>query len=84
MAEDYIEAECLSSVWMANEEVTKTAVWYQLAEILVQLAETTFDSIGALMLDHILGPTVECMELFKDRTKGLGCNRILFIVPILG
>ena len=47
---------------MTYEEFTKTAIWYQFAEILVQLAETTFDSIGALMLDHILGPTVECMK----------------------
>ena len=69
---------------MTYGEFTKTAIWYQFAEILVQLAETTFDSISALMLDHILGPTVECMNWFKDRTRGFGCNRVLFIVPILG
>ena len=69
VAEEYIEGDCLSSIWMAYEESTKMAVSFQLAEILVQLAETTFDGIGGLMLDHRLGPTVEGMKVFKRQSK---------------
>ena len=81
VAEEYIEGHCLSSVWMTYEESTKMAVSYQFAEILVQLAETTFDGIGGLMLDHRLGPTVEGMKVFKGRVSVFGGKCSVF--PVL-
>lgn len=60
------------------------AVSYQLAEILIQLAETTFDSIGGLMLDHKLDPNVEGMKVFKGRVSVFGGNYNLFPVLTLG
>ena len=72
IAEEYIEGECLSSVWSSYQESTKLAVSRQIAEIVVELGETTFDGIGGLMLDHTLGPTVEGMKIFKGRVKYLG------------
>ena len=69
IAEEYVEGECLSSVWKTYDEATKTAVARQIAQVVVECAETTFDNIGGLMLDHTIGPTVEGTKLFKGRTK---------------
>lgn len=69
IAEEFVEGECLSAVWKTSDEATKTEVARQIAHIIVELAETTLDSIGGMMLDHTSGPTVEGMKLFKGRDK---------------
>ena len=69
IAEESVEGECLSSVWKTFDETTKMAVARQIAQIVVELAGTTFKSIGGMMLDHKIGPTVEGMKLFKGRNK---------------
>ena len=69
MVDEFIEGECLSSVWKTFDEATKTAVARQIAQVVVVCAETTFDKIGGMMLDHTIGPTVEGMKLFKGRNK---------------
>lgn len=74
IAEEYIEGDRLSSVWTSYDQPTKMAVSRQIAEIVVELAETQFDCIGGLMLDHSLGPTVEGMKLFKGRVSMLRAN----------
>ena len=69
IAEEFIDGECLSTLWKSYDESTKSAIASQIAEIIVTLGETTFDSIGSLMLDHTLGPTVEGIKLFKGRVS---------------
>ncbi|KAL8783919.1 MAG: hypothetical protein Q9195_009238 [Heterodermia aff. obscurata] len=69
IAEEFMDGERLSSAWTTYDEPTKLAVAQQIAEIIVELAETTSHSIGGLMLDHTLSPTVEGMKLFKGRDK---------------
>ena len=65
--QEFMDGERLSSAWATYDEPTKLAVAHQIAEIIVEFAETTSDEIGGLMLDHQLGPTVEGMKLFKGR-----------------
>ncbi len=69
IAEEFIEGQNLSSVWSTFDEPTKLDVARQIAEVIVELGETTFDGIGGLMLDHRLGPTVEGIKLFKGRVS---------------
>lgn len=69
MAEEFIEGQCLSSVWKSFDESTKMSVARQVAAIVVEIGGTTFEGIGGLMLDHTLGPTVEGMKLFKGRVS---------------
>ncbi|CAF9924922.1 MAG: hypothetical protein HETSPECPRED_005697 [Heterodermia speciosa] len=69
IAEEFMDGERLSSVWATYDEPTKLAVAHQIAEIIVELAETTSTGIGGLMLEHELGPTVEGMKLSKGRDK---------------
>ncbi|KAL9596002.1 MAG: hypothetical protein Q9219_006086 [cf. Caloplaca sp. 3 TL-2023] len=68
-AEEFIEGECLSDAWKTYDEATKLHIARQIAEIIVQLGETTYEGIGGLMPDGKLGPTVEGMKLFKGRDK---------------
>lgn len=67
VVEEFMDGERLSSAWAMYDEPTKLAVAHQLAEIIVECAETTSHGIGGLLLDHELGPTVEGMKLFKGR-----------------
>ncbi|KAL8816140.1 MAG: hypothetical protein Q9191_008378, partial [Dirinaria sp. TL-2023a] len=67
IVEEYIDGQVLSSVWNTYDESTKWAVSRQIAEIVVELGETTFNKIGGMMLDHRIGPTVEGIKLFKGR-----------------
>ena len=67
ITEEFMDGERLSSAWTTYDESTKLAVAHQIAEIIVEFAETTSHGIGGLMLDHELGPTVEGMKLFKGR-----------------
>ncbi len=69
IAEEFIEGQNLSSAWSTYDEPTKLDVARQVAEVIVELGETTFDGIGGLMLDHRLGPTVEGIKLFKGRVS---------------
>lgn len=69
IAEEFIEGQNLSSAWSTYDEPTKLDVARQIAEVIVELGETTFDGIGGLMLDHKLGPTVEGIKLFKGRVS---------------
>jgi len=69
IAEEFIEGQNLSSVWSTFDEPAKLDVARQIAEVIVELGETTFDGIGGLMLDHRLGPTVEGIKLFKGRVS---------------
>ena len=69
MAEEFIEGQCLSSVWKSFDEATKMSVARQIAAIVVEIGGTTFEGIGGLMLDHTLGPTVEGMKIFKGRVS---------------
>lgn len=71
LAEEFMEGQCLSAVWKTYDEDTKVAVAQQIATIIVELGETTFDYIGGLNLDHAAGPTVEGMKLFKGRVRAL-------------
>lgn len=72
IAEEFMDGERLSSVWATYDEPTKLAVAHQIAEIIVELAETTSTGIGGLMLEHELGPTVEGMKLSKGRVGNQG------------
>ena len=69
IAEEFVEGETLNTVWKTFDEATKLEVSRQIAQIVVDLADTTFDGIGDLMLDHTLGPTVESWNLYKGRAK---------------
>ena len=71
ITEEFMDGERLSSAWGTYDEPTKLAVAHQIAEIIVEFAETTSHGIGGLMLDHELGPTVEGMKIFKGRV-GIG------------
>ena len=70
ITEEFMDGERLSSAWTTYDEPTKLTVAHQIAEIIVEFAETTSNGIGGLMLDHELGPTVEGMKLFKGRVSG--------------
>ena len=72
ITEEFMDGERLSSVWATYDEPTKLAVAHQIAEIIVELAESTSNGIGGLMLDHELGPTVESMKLSKGRVGNQG------------
>ncbi|KAL8838843.1 MAG: hypothetical protein Q9170_001965 [Blastenia crenularia] len=68
IAEEFIQGERLSDVWSSYDGNTKLEIAKQIAEMIVQLGETTFSGIGGLMLDGNLAPTVEGMKLFKGRS----------------
>ena len=68
---EYIDGQPLSSAWSTYTEDEKLAAARQVAEIIVNLSEITFDRIGGLTLTHEIGPTVEGMKLFKGRVSHL-------------
>ncbi|KAL9005351.1 MAG: hypothetical protein Q9188_001867 [Gyalolechia gomerana] len=69
IAEEYVDGQLLSDAWSSLDERTKVGLAHQIAKIVVELADTSFDGIGGLMLDGTLGPTVEGMKLFKGRDR---------------
>lgn len=69
IAREYVEGECLSSVWGGYSEEEKDVVAVKLAKIIVEMAEIRFDKIGGIMPDKNLGPTVERSKILKGRDK---------------
>lgn len=79
IAEEYVDGQLLSDAWSSLDERTKLDLAHQLAKIIVELADTSFDGIGGLVLDGTLGPTVEGMKLFKGRV-GIPIVLILYLL----
>jgi aminoglycoside phosphotransferase (APT) family kinase protein len=69
IAMEYIEGTSLNEVWMTYTESEKVEMAKDVAAIIVDLAEITFNGIGGLTLSHTLGPTVEGIKLFRGRDR---------------
>ncbi|KAL8856854.1 MAG: hypothetical protein Q9178_006571 [Gyalolechia marmorata] len=65
VAEEFIEGDRLSDVWSNFDQPTKKKLAGQVAEIIVEMGEYTFDGIGGLKFTREFGPTVEGMKLSK-------------------
>ena len=66
---EYIDGQPLSSAWSTYTEDDKSTAARQVAQIIVEMSEITFDRIGGLTLTHDIGPTVEGIKLFKGRVS---------------
>lgn len=73
---EYIDGQPLSSAWSTYTEVDKLTAARQVAQIIVEMSEITFDRIGGLTLAYDIGPTVEGMKLFKGRVRSLKVARL--------
>lgn len=69
IAREYVEGECLSSVWGGYTTEEKEVVAVKLANIMVEMVEIRFDKIGGILPNEKLGPTVERSKIFKGRNK---------------
>lgn len=67
IAEEFVEGVRLDEAWSGYDDREKDIVARRLAEMVVDMATTTFPGIGGLTLQHELGPTVEGMKLFGGR-----------------
>ncbi|KAI0151172.1 kinase-like domain-containing protein [Pestalotiopsis sp. NC0098] len=72
-AVEYIEGQRLSVAWPRLTEEQKARICRQIANMVANLGETRFTSIGSLTPGTAptpaLGPTVEAAKLFNGRTK---------------
>ena len=66
---EYIDGQPLSSEWSTYTKDEKLAAARQVAQLVVEMSEITFDRIGGLTLAHEIGPTVEGMKLSKGRVS---------------
>lgn len=67
IAEEFVEGVRLDEAWGGYDDREKQIVAHRLAEMIVEMASTTFPGIGSLTLQHELGPTVEGIKLFGGR-----------------
>ncbi|KAK6204047.1 hypothetical protein LQW54_008508 [Pestalotiopsis sp. IQ-011] len=72
-AVEYIEGQRLSVAWPRLTEEQKACICRQIANMVADLGETRFTSIGSLTPGTTptptLGPTVEAAKVFNGRTK---------------
>lgn len=68
---EYVKGEPLSSIWTTYTEAQKWVVARSIADIIIDLADITFDRIGGLTLEHKMGPTVEVAKIYNGRV----CHR---------
>jgi hypothetical protein len=71
IAQEYIDGEPLSTMWNRYTQMEKGLVGLKIAEIIVEMAEMRFSSIGGFASGTrcTLGPTVEGNKLFKGRVS---------------
>lgn len=67
IAEELVEGLRLDEAWGRYSGEEKEIVARRLAEIIVDMATTSFPGIGGLALQHQLGPTVEGIKLVGGR-----------------
>lgn len=67
IAEEYIEGQPLDKTWHTYTLEEKKVICRNVAKIIVEMAETSFATIGGLTLEHQLGPAVEGAKLFGIR-----------------
>lgn len=56
-------------VWPQLTEEQKTKISLQIASVVADLGETRFKSIGGLVLDSAMGPTIEAAKIFNGRVR---------------
>jgi hypothetical protein len=72
IAQEYIDGEPLSTIWNRYTQTEKGLVALKIAEIVVDMAEMRFSSIGGFAScigNFASGPTVEGSKLFKGRVS---------------
>lgn len=69
IAQEFIEGQRLSVVWPDLMEEQKTNISREIANVVADLGETRFRSIGGLALDAPAGPTIEAAKIFNGRAK---------------
>lgn len=69
IAEEFIEGQRLSVVWPQLTEEQKGNISWEIANVIADLGETRFQSIGGLALDSPAGPTIEAAKIFNGREK---------------
>lgn len=69
IAEEFINGVRLEDAWAGYTEEDKDKISRQLAEIVVDMAGTSFPGIGGLTLQHTLGPTIEAPKMFNGRVR---------------
>ena len=67
IAEEFIEGQRLSLAWPQLTGDEKTHISEQIANVIADLGETRFQSIGSLTLGSKMGPTVEAAKIFNGR-----------------
>jgi len=79
IAEEFIEGQRLSVVWPELTEEQKSSIIREIANVLADLGETRFQSIGGLALDSPAGPTIEAAKIFNGRVRMATSRNPLFI-----
>lgn len=69
IAEEFIEGQRLSVVWPQLTEEQKGNISWEIANVIADLGETRFQSIGGLALDSPAGPTIEAAKIFNGRVR---------------
>ena len=72
IAQEYIDGEPLSTIWNRYTQTEKGLVALKIAEIVVDMAEMHFSSIGGFancIGSFASGPTMEGSKLFKGRVS---------------
>jgi hypothetical protein len=71
VAQEYMDGEPLSSIWKRYTQREKGLVALKIAEIVVNMGEIRFSSIGGFTTfsSYTLGPTVEGSKLFRGRVS---------------
>lgn len=69
IAEEFIEGRRLSIVWPQLTEEQKGNISWEIANVIADLGETRFKSIGGLALDSPAGPTIEAAKIFNGRVR---------------
>ena len=83
IAEEFIEGQRLSVVWPELTEEQKSNIIREIANVLADLGETRFQSIGGLALDSPAGPTIEAAKIFDGRVRMATSRNSLFNLATL-
>lgn len=82
-AEEFIDGERLSVVWPQLTGAQRSHICGQIANVVADLGETRFNSIGSLTSgetsDPTVGPTVEAAKVFNGRVRGVSFVMLLDI-----
>lgn len=76
IAEEFITGVRLDQAWDRYTDEEKDTVALKLAEIVVDMGETSFPGIGGLTLQHTLGPTIEGPKMLDGRVRTPTQNRL--------